>query len=180
MATYPVDIAALPPLASRVDDNPAPPIAQGDLLHLDHVNLAEAQFQNRRRLFKCIPPLATQDEVLASKRRKHDVESVNFVGVDVPLWAVALQQQMANMATQQQNMERMIRQESQRSINRSRKSTSEPIEMVVRLNDVQFPNHIWFPNDQDALMLAPANRINPLLEFYDLDLIGTLTEKRFV
>jgi Protein of unknown function (DUF3294) len=43
-----------------------------------------------------LPPLATQDEVFASNRRNHDVESANFAGV--PVWAQALQQQMANFA----------------------------------------------------------------------------------
>jgi glycerol-3-phosphate cytidylyltransferase-like family protein len=150
MATYPVDIPSLPPLASGFNDNPAPPIAQGDVLQNDHVTAARIQDKNRKRLSECNPPLATQDEVVASKRRKHDVESANYVGAAVPSRAQnfqqALQQQMTAMqqALQQQltamqqalqqelqqNVQRITRvilQESQRSTNRTRNSNANEL-----------------------------------------------------
>jgi hypothetical protein len=100
--------------------------------------------------------LATEDEVVASKRRKHDVESANYVGAALPLWAhnlqQALQQQMTAMQQalqqeMQQNVQRITRvilQESQRSINRSRHSNAKRIERVTRVDDGQIPGpHIW-------------------------------------
>jgi TolA-binding protein len=204
MATYPVDIPSLPPLASRANDNPAPPITRGELLQDNHVTAARAQHKFRKRLSECNPPLATQDEVVASKRRKHNVESANFVGASVPLWAHNLQQQiianmqqkMANMQEglqeqianmQQQTNQRMdrlqwqVQQESQKSINRSRRSPDEKIEMVVR-DDGEMPDEqnppIWFPNDHDDITLATGVEVSSLLAFYSLDPDGPATEKK--
>ena len=66
--SYSAAIPALAPLASGSDDDPAPAIAQGDLLNHYHVTQATSQHQNRKVLHKV--HLATPAEVVASKIRK--------------------------------------------------------------------------------------------------------------
>ena len=96
-AQYINDIPALPPLASGVDDSSAPAITLGDALSSQHVSAANLQHENRQGLANNVPALATEDEVVASKRRKHIVESSNFDG-PIPAWGQQMQ------ATQQQMM----------------------------------------------------------------------------
>ena len=106
-AQYINDIPALPPLASGVDDSSAPAITLGDALSSQHVSAANLQHENRQSLANIVPALATEDEVVASKRRKHIVESSNFDG-PIPAWGqqmLATQQQM--QGAQQQMMETM-------------------------------------------------------------------------
>jgi hypothetical protein len=235
MATYPVDIPALPPLASGTNDNPAPAIFEGDPLEEGHVATATIQHQTRKLLLEASPLLATQEEVVASKGRKHSVESANF-DKGAPLWAENLQQnlqeQMAAMQQNLQNMEgqmtkmlqnmegqmtkmqqnlegrftkmlqnlegqlngfqqqrqqgfqliiREIQQESQRSMNRSRQSTEESIDVLVRVEDGQFPDQqdpaIWFPIDQNILTEATVIQLDALLGFYHQNVTGTRAEK---
>ena len=106
-AQYINDIPALPPLASGVDDSSVPAITLGDALSSQHVSAANLQHENRQGLANNVPALATEDEVVASKRRKHIVESSNFDG-PIPAWGqqmLATQQQM--QGAQQQMMETM-------------------------------------------------------------------------
>jgi hypothetical protein len=194
MATYPIDIPALPPLDSGVNDNPAAAIVQGELVHGGHVAAAADQHQNRKRLLECTPPLATQNEVFDSKRRKHTVQSISFdAGANVPPWALAihgtllqqqdtLHQQQDTLNQQQERLQRISRElqrESQRSMNRSRKSNAETIEKVVRVEDGHMPNPpMWFPADQNALMIASVIQIEALLQFYGQDPIGLKAQKQ--
>jgi hypothetical protein len=243
MPNYPIDIPALAPLASGADDNPAPAISQGDLVQEADVIAAGIQHRNRKNGRTNVPPLATEGEILASQKRKHDIQAVNFQAeAGVPLWAQVIQQTLHNVEQQsqqqqetlqnvehqsqqqqetlhnvehqsqqqqqvlqnlqqqmvamqqqshqqqqqsQQNFElirREIQQESQRSMNRSIKSNSDPIQMLVRVNDGQTPGQqipaVWFPTDQNAIMDATDNQLSALLEFYDQHPIGTMQNNR--
>jgi outer membrane protein OmpA-like peptidoglycan-associated protein len=135
--------------------------------------------------------MATEDEVVASKRRKHDVDSANYVGTALPLWAhnlqQALQQQMTAMQQalqqeMQQNVQRITRvilQESQRSINRSRHSNAKRIERVIRVDDGQIPGpHIWFPLNESSLMNATEAQLSDLLGFYNQNPHGAKVERQ--
>jgi hypothetical protein len=175
--TYAVDILPLAVLASGAADNPAAGIAQGDALSDQHVADASKQHRNRKKLAMTEEPLVTAAELVASKRRKHEVQSANFDG-PVPLWAQQMQQQMQQMQQQLgqqmqhlgQQTDRRIQQESERSTNRSRRNTSDPIVNVIRLLDGAKPNvapHVlWFPRDYDQLSCATGPRVNALLDFY--------------
>jgi hypothetical protein len=182
MATYPDGIPALPPLASGIDDEPAPAILQGDLVQGGHVTAAMIQHQNRKVLRARIPQWVTEDEILASKHRKYHVQGVNFDPAGVPHWALAIQQTLQNVQQtvdnvqqtvhnvqqqtndiqdqqqeQQQHLERMnreIQQERQRSMNRSRKINEQPIEMLVRVDDGQMPDQ------QDPPVWFPIDQNN--------------------
>lgn len=188
MATYSTAIPALDPLASGNYDKPAAGIAKGEPLQDAHVAAAAQQHKTRKALAKNNPQFVTEDELVASKRRKHLVESANFDG-PVPLWGLQMQQtvqqmqeQMQQMQQKMEKMQRQIHQESQRCMNRSRRYTRSPIEALIRLEDgqcpdQQAPNGVWFPADQNELFDADANRINALLEFYSLGAYGTQDEK---
>jgi hypothetical protein len=170
MATYPDGIPALPPLASGIDDEPAPAILQGDLVQGGHVTAAMIQHQNRKVLRARIPQWVTEDEILASKHRKYHVQGVNFDPAGVPHWALAIQQTLQNVQQTVERMNREIQQERQRSMNRSRKINEQPIEMLVRVDDGQMPDQqdppVWFPIDQNNLMNATSNQLSALLIFY--------------
>jgi hypothetical protein len=160
MATYPVDIPALPPLASGADDNPAPANSHGDRLDDSHVAAAKTQHTG-------VPLWA----VTMEQKLQLQINTLQDT-------LQSLQQQM------QQNFQRVrreIKQESQRSMNRSRVHTYQQIEMVVRVDDGQMPNQqepsIWFPKDQNELIDVAEHQISALLEFYGQDPGGTRTEK---
>jgi hypothetical protein len=211
MATYPVDIPALAPLASGADDTAAPPISQGDPLDNGHVVAATFQHQNRKKLYAMSPRRATQNDVVASKHRKHLVESANFDGGAAPAWAVIMQQNLENLQQQmtaltasQQNLQQQMtamqqnlnlqHQESlltwqqqmqlfrsmsrdiQKSMNRSRRNTEEPIEVLIRVEDGQLPTNqnpeIWFPAKQSDLLYASVPQLSALLVFYGQDATG--------
>jgi uncharacterized phage infection (PIP) family protein YhgE len=82
---------------------------QGDPVQDGHVTAATIQHRNRKVLRTITPPLATDDDVLASKRRMRDVQSVNFdARAEVPLWArtihQTLQQQQQTLQSVQQQV----------------------------------------------------------------------------
>ena len=98
--------------------------------------------------------------MVASKRRKHIVQSANFDG-PVPAWA----QQMMD------SVQHVLRRQD-RAENRSRLRASDPILSIPRLVDGKKPNvsplRLWFPADQAALVNANEDRMNALLNFYSL------------
>ena len=185
--TYAMDIPALPGLTSGAHDNPAQAILQGDDLNNAHVAASRHQHQNRKRLAKNDANLVTEDELVASKRRKHIVAASNFDG-PIPAWGqqmAALLQQMnqaiANVQQQMdqrfdkmdqrmEQMERRMQQESERAMNRFRRNTSDEIVPVIRLVDGQYPAdaNLWFPRNQIQLLKARMERIGPLMDFYSL------------
>jgi hypothetical protein len=183
--TYAVGILPLAVLASGAEDNPAAGIAQGDALSDQHVADASKQHRNRKRLATTEEPLVTAAELVASKRRKHEVQSANFDG-PVPLWAQQMHQQMQQMQQQmQQQMEqidRRIQQESERSMNRSKRKLSDPIANVIRLLDGAKPNEaphaLWFPADYDKLARATGPSVTALLGFYGVGLGGNAEANR--
>ena len=170
-AQYINDIPALPPLASGVDDSSAPAITLGDALSSQHVSAANLQHENRQGLANNVPALATEDEVVASKRRKHIVESSNFDG-PIPAWGqqmLATQQQMMAMlqqmmetmkqvqVTQQQmqqqfqqmlvTLQQLVRhqdQDTDRATSRSLRNATEHIVPIRRLEDGMKPNEAPF------------------------------------
>ena len=158
------------------------------------------------------PPRATRAEVTASKRRKRNVESIHFDGGAVPPWVQQMQDQLQQHGTQMQQllniqqqshesqlnmqqqtddmqlrmgrMERQLLQESQRSMNRSRRYNKDPIEDLIRLDDGLRPTtggatQIWFPADQNELSHTSDERLDALLHFYGLpnDDDGNRTQK---
>jgi hypothetical protein len=197
MAFYANDIAALPPLASAIDDNPADAIAQGDALNEDHITAARLQHTTRKHLSAASVNAASAAEVTTAKRRKHLVESSNFEEGAVPVWAAQLQQQMQAMQNQMQNQmqamqnqmqamqnqtDRRIDQESQRSMNRSLRDNQDPVEPLIRLADGEFPNNaayaLWFPANNGALYGATGLQMDPLLAFYGLPTDGSVEVRR--
>jgi hypothetical protein len=176
MGTYVTDIPQLDVLASGIDDNAAAAIQIGDNLDEAHVSAATLQHKNRKRLATTNPPMALPEEVVQSKRRKHQVESANFDG-PTPLWAQQMQQQMTQL---QQQLERRIDRESQRSMNRSRRNNREEIQPVIRLNDGQTPtdHNIHFPENQVALEDLTGPHVVALLNFYGLDVNGNIRAKK--
>jgi hypothetical protein len=159
MATYPVDIPALPPLASGADDNPAPAISHGDRLDDSHVAAAKIQH--------------TGDPLWAVTMEQKLQLQIN-----------TLQDTLQTLLQQQQNFQRVhleIEQEILRSMNRSRTHNAQRIAMLVRVDDGQMPNQqepsIWFPKDQNEFRDVAEHRVSALLEFYGQDLGGTRTEK---
>ena len=190
-ATYAMDIPALAELASGIPDHPpAPAIAKGEPLKDAHVAAACRQHQNRKRLAMTDPPLVTDEELVASKRRKHLVVSCNFdksTKTIMPQELVTMMKTMEQDLKQiKQNMEQMYRrmvEESQRSMNRSRRRNSDPIQPLIRLVDGLKPTdggpfQVWFPVDYEDLWDGNENRINNLVAFYSLPDNGTLTEKK--
>uniref|UniRef100_A0A7S3P5F1 SAP domain-containing protein n=1 Tax=Amphora coffeiformis TaxID=265554 RepID=A0A7S3P5F1_9STRA len=208
MATYPVGIPSLPAPASGLDDNPAPAISIGDALHDDHVAAATRQHKTRKYLAHAYSPqVVTDAELVASKRRKHQVESANFEPGATPMWAQVMQQTMAdlqqtmqqNMADLQQNMadlqqttqqnksytDNLIIRESQRSMNRSRKRTLDPIEMLIRVDEGDTPAghpNTWFPANQNEFNAATVANLQSLLRFYGQESTGdrTTLQKRLM
>jgi hypothetical protein len=98
-----------------------------------------------------------------------------------------IQEQLQGMqVTQQQAMEQMDRRiqlESDRSMNRSLRTSQNPIVAVIRLSDGLRPtdndaNNLWFPEDYKRLHNATGAHINPLLAFYKLDQGGNLGDKK--
>jgi hypothetical protein len=181
-AQYEMPVGALPALATGTNDNPAPAIAMGDATSVQHVVAARLQHENRKRLAGLNPPLAAEDEVVASKRRKHFVQSANFDG-PVPAWALQMQQQMQQMQQQLQQqlqqMDRRIQQESDRSMNRSLRTTLQPMVRVIRLVDGNPPPAAsWFPAHYHDLHHATQAQITALLGFYQLPVVGNLEVKR--
>lgn len=193
MANYSTNIPALNPLAFGINDNPAAGIVQGEPLQDVHVAAATLQHQTRKRFAKSNPQFVTEEELVASKRRKHVVASANFDG-PTPIWAQQLQQTLQDQTLQMQEMkeymqemkeefQREMKQEIQRNMNRSRKYTTESIEALIRVDDgevpgPQAPNGLWFPGNQDELMAASALRINALLGFYGLPANGLQAAKK--
>eukprot|EP00977_Amphora_coffeiformis_P020548 scaffold8371_cov199-Amphora_coffeaeformis.AAC.1 len=187
--TYVTGIDPLQPLASGVDDNPAAGIAAGDVMSSQHVIDARIQHQTRKHFFQAGNQTATDDEVVNSKRRKHQVESANFDGA-APLWGQQMQHQMQQMQHQMQQMQHQMQQmqetlerkitiESERNMNRSRRSTSDPIAKLIRVNDGQYPqDNDWPFANQNELESATGNRIHPLLVFYGLPVTGSLVERK--
>ena len=180
---YVNDIPALPPLASGVDDSSAPGITEGEPLAFRDVTAALLQHQNRKRLAVCVPILATEDELVASKRRKLTVQSSNFDG-PVPAWA---QQMMAAVQEMREDLHQLTRrydEEKARTMNRSQRRTTDPIEPLLRLVDGDTPNNgrhpqLWFPQNQEDLLVAAPARVNALLRFYNLGDEGNNAEKKF-
>jgi hypothetical protein len=172
MATYTTNIEALPPLVSGVPETQVNAIFAGDALQDADVVSARNQYHDRKILTLTSTPLATAEELVVAKRRKHMVESSNFDG-PVPLWATQMQQNM-------QVMSRSMSIESQRSMNRSLRATSDPISPVIRLDGSSpLDNGVWFPADHVALLESTGNQLNPLLAFYGLPQQGNLSQKRF-
>ena len=88
---YSVNIPALDPLASGVDEHSADAICQGENLDLNHVVAANRQYKNRKHLSNASPPMANEAEVARAKKRRHIVQSANFDG-PVPIWAEEMKQ----------------------------------------------------------------------------------------
>jgi hypothetical protein len=63
-------------------------------------------------------------------------------------------------------------------MNRSRKTTAESIEVLVRVDDGQFPDQhdpaVWFPIDQNFINEATVIQLNELLGFYRQNVTGTI------
>ena len=185
---YANNIPALPPLAAGVDDGPAPAIAQGEPLAFQDVTAAHRQHRNRKRLAKNDPALVTGDELVASKRRKHTVQSSNFDG-PTPAWAQQMQATQREMQASQreiidtlQMVTRRQNEEAQRGMNRSRRHPTDHIVPLVRLLDGDEPNAdrhgLWFPQNQVQLLDATGPHLTALLEFYNLDVRGVRGDKK--
>jgi hypothetical protein len=182
---YANNIPALPPLAAGVDDGPAPAIAQGEPLAFQDVTAAHRQHRNRKRLAKNDPALVTGDELVASKRRKHTVQSSNFDG-PTPAWAKQMEANMERRFEQVSRrfdlLSRRLDLENERGMNRSRRSATDRIVSVLRMEDGMKPNvapfRLWFPRNQAALVGADEVRLNALLDFYGLGQEGNDMEKK--
>jgi hypothetical protein len=197
MTDYANDIPSLPVLQSGIDDEPAAAILAGDDLDESHIVAATRQYKNRKHLAAMEPPQATQAELVSAKRRKHNVESAHFDG-PTPLWAQQMQHQLqtqmqqlqtqmqqqqtqleAQMQTHYTQLGRRIEIESQRSMNRSRRSTNDHIQPLVRM-DGQTPldTGIFFPANQIELEDITVNNLNSLLQFYGLATDGLRGPKK--
>ena len=84
-----------------------------------------------------------------------------------------------NLQEQMQLIHRKISVESERSMNRSRRRTTDSIKQLVRVDDGLYPrdHNVWFPTDQEALMTATHADADQLLEFYGLAIGGSLSDK---
>jgi hypothetical protein len=112
-----MNIPALPPLASGINDDPAAGIAAGAPLQVEHLIAARRQHRNRKEFMSLTNIQATEEEVLLSQQRKHKVESVHFQGDGVPVWAQQMQQNLqdqmqqslqGHMQQSQQNLEEKL------------------------------------------------------------------------
>ena len=112
-----MNIPALPPLASGINDDPAAGIAAGAPLQVEHLIAVRRQHRNRKEFMTLTNIQATEEEVLLSKQRKHKVESVHFQGDGVPVWAQQMQQNLqdqmqqslqGHMQQSQQNLEEKL------------------------------------------------------------------------
>lgn len=207
MNTYATDIPVLPPLASGAAETNVNPIVAGAALQEADIVLARNQYKDRKHLAAASTPLATEDEVVAAKRRKYLVDASNFQG-PVPVWAAQLhqnmqqmqqnienmqqsienmqqsmqdmQQSIENMQNAQGNLSNLIIIESQRSMNRCRKYNHEYITPLVRPDGLSpIDNGLWFPRNHDVLVAGNGNgEVNPLLVFYGLPVNGRLDQKK--
>jgi hypothetical protein len=232
METYQVNIPPLDALASGVDDYPAGivnGITVGDNLQDANVIVSTIQHENRKRLAEVNPPYVTDNELMASKRRKHLVQACHFSGTTPP-WAVQMQASIAAlqtsiaplpamqtsiaalqtsiailpamqtsiaalqtsiailpamqtsiaalqtsiailpaMQTSINNLTLMSTIDRQRSMNRSIRDNSYPVERVGRLGDGALPpTDEWFPETMAELTQATGPQLNSLLAFYEL------------
>jgi TolA-binding protein len=206
-ATYALDIPVLGPLASGLPEIQVAAIAQGNPISSDDIVAATQQYKIRKRLQSCSPALATSNEVVQARRRKHAVESAQFDG-PTPAWAQQLQAQMqgqmqqmqalqqmqaqmqgqmqqmqrdlqAQMQTQNDRLERCIQIESQRSRNYARHTTGSAVAKLMTASDGTMPpGNLWFPANQNELVHATSDQMIPLFNFYQLPQNGTVAEKR--
>jgi hypothetical protein len=202
MATYQSDIPALDPLASGYNDNPANGIVAGDALNDADVVAATRQHKNRKLLAVAGPTAVTAEEVAASKRRKHLVESSNFSG-PVPPWALqmhasmmaiqesmlATQASVAGLPQMQASVEEltgqvgrlitMLKEGRQRSMNLAIRERGNRIEPVIRLQDGAAPvdRNVWFPASLESLTSAGNRDLNSLLRFCGLAQTGSQEER---
>ena len=189
-ATYALDIPVLGPLASGLPEIQVAAIAQGNPISSDDIVAATQQYKIRKRLQSCSPALATSNEVVQARRRKHAVESAQFDG-PTPAWAQHLQAQMqgqmqqmqrdlqAQMQTQNDRLERCIQIESQRSRNYARHTTGSAVAKLMTASDGTMPpGNLWFPANQNDLFSATGTQVNHLLHFYGLPEDGTVGNRR--
>jgi hypothetical protein len=87
-------------------------------------------------------------------------------------------QHQESLLTWQQQMQlfRSMSRDIQKSMNRSRRNTEEPIEVLIRVEDGQLRTNqnpeIWFPAKQSDLLYASVPQLSALLVFYGQDATG--------
>ena len=145
-------------------------IERGSSVRANDLVAARQQHQERKRLASMNHPLATENEVLESKRRKRLIEAEHL---ENPV--------LLRLDRMERRMERRMEQMEQRNMNRFRRTTSEAIVPVIRLSDGKAPDahaDLWFPADQNELMVASSQQCDALLEFYDLSTRGNIEVQR--
>lgn len=195
MATYPMNIPSLLPLASGVPDNPANGINAGDPVRDADAIAATYQYKTRKRLSEV--NCATVVDVNDAKKRKNEVEGHNFAG-PIPPWAAQLQQSVAgiqqSVAALQQSvadlntdlnesvteiqeslasLDHKVEIESQRALNRLLTKTSSQITVVIRRADGASPadEGLWFPanvTELEGVHRTQPDDVTALLTFYGL------------
>ena len=205
MANYFANYPALEPLASGWDDSPADAVVAGSPLDDQDVTRAEQQYKLRKH--RLAVGDVTEAEVLAAKKRKVQVMVENAshhpVGPNPVMNALndlntgqqalsntvqelsntvqALSNTVQALSNTVNNLSNIVRDESTRNMNRTCvRDNQDPINAMPNAAGLlPGPAAVWFPQHNEALMLARGpNELNPLLAFYGLAGNGNIGEKR--
>ena len=160
MANYTTNYPALPALASGAPDSPAAPIVAGTPLDDADMALVTRQAKRRRILFEANPRRATNQELQDAVKRELCVHLENATGAAaMPLWAIAIQNQLTDLQNQMSNA-----------------ATHAPNHHIFPRRNAAgvLPTAAagigFFPNDRLGLDSLTAAQCGQLLQFYGMPL----------